>query len=223
MLKTKIEIILIGTILLLMPFVAGADYQGQKNNFFIDSSYDAFLREGISATLREISANLYFYLDDQWWESLSFEKKEKIQNSLKVLAIEFENKIYPILTNTFGSEWKPGIDRDERITILIHPMVEEAGGYFNSGDEYPKLQNPKSNQREMIYLNARHIDKENSKSFLAHEFTHLITFNQKEKIRGVSEEIWLNEALSEYAPTLLGYDDVYQGSNLQRRVKDFFG
>ena len=221
MLKTKIEIILIGTILLLMPFVAGADYQGQKNNFFIDSSYDAFLREGISATLREISANLYFYLDDQWWESLSFEKKEKIQNSLKVLAIEFENKIYPILTNTFGSEWKPGIDRDERITILIHPMVEEAGGYFNSGDEYPKLQNPKSNQREMIYLNASHILSPNLKSFLSHEFTHLITFNQKEKTFGVSEEVWLNEARAEYAPTLLGYDDIYEGSNLQKRVKIF--
>ncbi|GAH35118.1 unnamed protein product, partial [marine sediment metagenome] len=26
---------------------------------------------------------------------------------------------------------------------------------------------------------------------------------------------------AEYAPTLLGYDDEYEGSNLQRRVKKF--
>jgi hypothetical protein len=215
------EKIFIGIIFLFLPLFVSADTLGQKVDFFIDPSYDAFLREKISATLRKISPNLYFYLDDQWWESLSLEKKDQIQDSLKILTTEFENKIYPTLTSTFGSEWKPGIDRDERITILIHPMIEEAGGYFNNGDEYPKLQNPKSNEREMVYLNARHIDKENAKSFLAHEFTHLITFNQKEKIYGVSEEIWLNEARSEYAPTLLGYDDEYRGSNLEQRVKTF--
>ena len=60
-----------------------------------------------------------------------------------------------------------------------------------------------------------------AKSSLAHEFTHLITFNQKEKKYGVEEEIWLNEARAEYASTLVGYDDVYDGSNLERRVKKF--
>ena len=40
---------------------------------------------------------------------------------------EFESKIYPVLTGNLGSEWNPGIDKDSRITILIHPMNEEAG------------------------------------------------------------------------------------------------
>jgi len=73
----------------------------------------------------------------------------------------------------------------------------------------------------MVYLNANYITDPLTKSFLAHEFTHLITFNQKEKIQGVEEETWLNEARAEYAPTLLGYDSDYEGSNLQRRVKKF--
>jgi len=59
------------------------------------------------------------------------------------------------------------------------------------------------------------------KSFLAHEFTHLVTFNQKDKMKKVSEEIWLNEVRAEYAPTLMGYDANYEDSNLKQRVKSF--
>jgi hypothetical protein len=73
----------------------------------------------------------------------------------------------------------------------------------------------------MIYLNANLLGSPQTKSFLSHEFMHLITFNQKDKTYGVSEEIWLNEARSEYVPTLLGYDEEYQGSTLQMRVEKF--
>ena len=218
--KIKLKIVFI-LIFLLVPLFASADTLGQKVDFSIDSSYDLSNREQISAVLIGISHELYFYLDENWWQNQNFYQQNDIKNSINFLASEFENQIYPTLTYTFGSEWKPGIDGDERITILIHPMIKEAGGYFNSGDEYLKIQNPKSNQREMVYLNASHIDSPLAKSFLAHEFTHLITFNQKEKIQGVTEEIWLNEARSEYTPTLLGYDDEFEGSNLQNREKIF--
>ncbi|GAI17077.1 unnamed protein product, partial [marine sediment metagenome] len=145
----------------------------------------------------------------------------QINQKIYELSNEFERNIYPTLTSNFGSEWKPGIDNDLRVTVLIHPMKKNAGGYFNSGDEYSRLENPFSNEREMIYLNADYITNPLNKSFLAHEFVHLITFNEKEKIQGVTEEIWLNEARADYAPTLCGYDSEYQGSNLERRVKEF--
>ncbi len=132
---------------------------------------------------------------------------------------EFKNRIYPILTAAFGSEWKPGIDKDERITILFHPMKKDARGYFNPGDEYPKIMSIRSNEKEMIYLNADFITSTQTiNSFLAHEFLHLIDFNQKEKLQGVEEEIWLNEGRAEYASTLLGYDDVFTNSYLENRV-----
>lgn len=219
--RFKKQIILIGLIFLILPLVASADTLGQTVKFNIDPSYDLQKRQEISATLREITNQLYFYIDNEWWDSLNFQERAKIPDALKDLGREFDNKIYPTLTSRFGFEWKPGIDEDEKITVLVHPMIEGAGGYFNSGDEYPRLQNPESNQREMVYLNASYLDSQNAKSFLAHEFTHLITFNQKDKIYGVSEETWLNESRAEYAPTLLGYDDEYQGSNLQQRVKIF--
>jgi len=219
--RFKKQIILIGLIFLILPLVASADTLGQTVKFNIDPSYDLQKRQEISATLREITNQLYFYIDNDWWDSLNFQERAKIPDALKDLGREFDNKIYPTLTSRFGFEWKPGIDKDEKITVLIHPMVEGAGGYFNNGDEYPRIQNPESNQREMVYLNASYLDSQNAKSFLAHEFVHLITFNQKDKAYGVSEETWLNEARAEYAPTLLGYDDEYQGSNLQQRVRIF--
>jgi len=194
---------------------------GESQNFNIEPAYDLSQREQLTATLVKISSQLYWYADSNWWNSFGSDNQSKVQESLNNLTEEFEYKIYPILTSTFGQEWTPGIDKDTRITILVHPMKEDAGGYFNSGDEYPKAQSLKSNEREMIYLNSQFIDSSQEKSFLAHEFTHLISFNQKERRYGISEETWLNEARAEYASTLVGYDQDYQGSNLDRRVKNF--
>jgi len=215
------KLIFLGIVFLTLPVFVFADSLGEKVDFFVDPNYDSSQREEISAILQKRSPNLYFYIDDSWWETLKYQERREVNQALRDLDDEFSQKIYPTLTSTFGSEWKPGIDEDNRITLLIHPMIKEAGGYFNNGDEYSRLQNAESNEREMIYLNADYLTSSLAKSFLSHEFTHLITFNQKEKKYDVEEEIWLNEARAEYAPTLLSYDDEYEGSNLQRRVKSF--
>ena len=193
----------------------------QVLDFNIDSDYDIGARSSISATLVKTTSKLYFYIEKNWWDSQVYAKQNEILNNLENLSQEFDNKIYPVLTSAFGSEWKPGIDGDERITLLFHLMKPDVGGYFRTTDEYLKLQLPDSNEREMVYLPIAQIDSPQLKRFLAHEFVHLITFNQKDKIYGVSEETWLNEARAEYAPTLLGYDDIYDGSNLQKRVQYF--
>lgn len=203
------------------PVFILADSQGQVKDFYIDKTYDLTAREKIPAVLQKISQRAYFYLEKEWFEKLDSEEREKINQNLEILSQEFDQTIYPQLTSLFGSEWKPGIDNDERITILFHQLREENAGYFNSGDEYPRLQSQKSNEREMIYLAAKNLFFDKTKSFLAHEFTHLITFNQKDRLRGVSEHIWLNEARAEYSPTYLGYDREYQNSIFQQRVKSF--
>jgi len=134
---------------------------------------------------------------------------------------EFDLVIYPKERTFFGSEWNPGLDNDKRITILVLPLIDSAGGYFNSNDEYSRTVFSNSNQREMIYLNAFYAKKPDAKSFLAHEFQHLITFYQKTVLYNLEEDIWLNEARSEYAPTLLGYDNIYPGSSLEKRTELF--
>lgn len=220
--KTKLTLIIFATVFFnLSTSVVSADTSVQKVDFFIDKNYDLSQREKISATLQRISAKVYFYFDNDWWQKLDSQEKERINNVLLDLGNEFSNKIYPTLTFLFGSEPKPGIDNDERITILFHQMKEGVGGYFNNGNEYTKLENPESNEREMIYLNTDHLFSPHIKSLLAHEFIHLITFNQKENLRGIEEEVWLNELRAELAPTLLDYDTDYENSNLKERVKQF--
>jgi hypothetical protein len=219
--KTKTQILLAGFIFLLLPFFVGADTQGQRTNFFIAQSFDIKGREKILAVLENVSLKGYFYLESDWEETLSEDEKKTINQNLEILGQEFDNTIYPKLTAAYGSPWEPGIDNSYNITVLFHKMKDGAAGYFNDGDEYPKIQNPKSNEREMIYLNADYLKFPAVKGYLAHEFVHLITFNQKDKERGVREEVWLNEARADFAPTLLGYDIKYQGSNLQQRVNQF--
>lgn len=214
-------LLFLGIIFLVLPLEAKAYYQNQQVNFFIDKSYDISNREEVPATLIYISPKLYFYVENNYWNSLNDIQKQEILNYLNILSQEFENKIYPTLTSLFGSERKPGIDKDDHITILLHQMKKESGGYFNSGNGYPKTQYSLSNEREMIYLNIEHIKEDAAKNFLSHEFMHLISFSQKELVFNVQEDIWLNEARSEYTSTLLNYDSAYEGSALQKRTKVF--
>jgi hypothetical protein len=205
----------------LFPFFVSADFVGQTTNFFVDQSYDAFNRKEVTAILVKEGVWAYYYVEKDWWEKLPSEERQNTLSILNDLSTEFDQKIYPTLTATFGSEWRPGIDGDNKITILFHSMKDEAGGYFNSGNEFPKRQNPESNEREMTHLNIKRIYHPLLKSYLAHELIHLITFNQKEKLRGVTEEVWLNELRAEMAPTILGYDIVFENSNLSQRIRNF--
>ena len=220
-LKLRKLIFIFGFVFLFSPVFILADSLGEEINFNLDKSFDLTGRGEAKAFLEIIGERAYFYLDKNWWQALTYSEKQKMEMVLSSLSQEFDKKIYPTLTNVFGSEAKPGIDKDEKITILIHPMGKGVGGYTQMGDIYEKIQNPKSNQREMVYLNSDYLDSSLAKGFLAHEFTHLITINQKTLLRGVIEEIWLNEARAEYSITLLGYNNFYQGSNLERRVNDF--
>ena len=190
--------------------------------FNVSEGFDLNGRSQIDAVLVKTKQNIYFYIEEDWWSSQSFQSQNDTLSSLDNLSDEFNTNIYPVLTSIFGSEWKPGVDGDNKIAVFFHSMKPGIGGYFNSADEYLKLQIPKSNEREMVYISTEHLNSFNRlKILLSHEFTHLIEFNQKERISGSQEEVWLNEAIADYAVTVLGYDDKYFGSNLEKRVKDF--
>jgi hypothetical protein len=197
---------------------ANAQTAGSEVNFNVEPSYDYAGRQEVTAFLQQIGNNAYFYIESAYYRTLTPDQKKEFSDAVNNLSREFDNAIYPKLRDFLGSEQKPGIDGEEKITVLLFNMGNDAAGYFNSADEYPKIQSPKSNEREMVYLSANQITSPLAAGYLAHEFVHLITFNQK---RGVSEETWLNEARAEYAPTLLGYDNIYAGSLLQKRVNDF--
>lgn len=219
------KLVFVGVFLsaLLLPLGVAADVLGDQRRFSVDPAYDAKEREELDAVLQVTNSTVYLYVEKPWWGSLSLVQQEEGKQALIALAQEFEQNIYPILTQTFGTEWNPGIDQDPIITVLLHEMQEEAGGYTNYGDSYLRLQNPKSNEREMTYLNVKNLQSPLLKSFLAHEFVHVITFNQKNRLKDATEEAWLNEVRAEYASTLLGYDLSYETSMIKQRVQNFLG
>lgn len=207
--------------ILIFPSVLYAAQLGEAVNFKITPSYDSRGRSETTAFLKRISASAYFYVERDFWDSLDQTAKNDFESKLDVLAMEFDQNIYPNITALFGSEWKPGIDNDERVTILLALLHKNAGGYFDSGNEFSKQQNPDSNEREMLYLNASFLTQSRAKVFLAHEFQHLISFFQKDKRLNKEDDVWLNEVRSEYAPYFLNMETVYRGSNIESRARQF--
>src|SRR3989338_8800735 len=100
-----------------LPFLglAQQDVINQQTNFNIEASKDLSQRTEISAILIGVSPAAYWYADKSWWQDLAAKEQAEIEQSLGLLAEEFEENIYPNLTRTFGSEWIPGIDKDTRI------------------------------------------------------------------------------------------------------------
>jgi len=105
--KTRFKILFVGIIFLSLPGFVLAVSLGEKADFFVDPTYDLSQREEISATLQRISSKAYFYIDNQWWETLEYQEKQEINQALRSLDSEFYYKIYQTLTSNFGYEWKP--------------------------------------------------------------------------------------------------------------------
>jgi len=209
----KFEILII-LFLILLPSFCLADSYAEKRIFFVESDYDFLEREKILTTNLAISDKAYFYVEDEFFGNLSQSEKQNFYENLKKISKEFNLKIYPKLVSIFGREPKYGVNGDPKITILFHRMKEEIGGYFRIDDNFERAIAPLSNERKMIYLNVSFLDEEIIKSNLAHEFTHLIIFNQKTK--EIEEERWIQEMVADIAPTLLGYAE-----NLEKRIETF--
>lgn len=118
-------------------------------------------------------------------------------------ARAFEERIYPRNRQIFGSERSPGVDCDPRLTILNVPL-QGAGGYFSSADAVPAEVNRFSNEREMfvIGINSYPLGTDGYESTLAHEFQHMIEWNEQRR-----SPSWFNEGMSTLAEDLNGYVD----------------
>jgi hypothetical protein len=216
----KKKLIIMGGVLTFL--FTGVVFADNKDVFFVEPSYDFQEREQLSAVLKQETEHTYFYIEEQWWEDLYEEEQEETTDILKELGKEFEEHIFPETSSFLGDMPKHKVvGEEERVVVLFHQMQETSGGYFRTGDQYSAYQYPHSNEKNIIYVNADLIKDINLKSYLAHEYTHLVTFNEKNKRQRVNEEVWLNELRAEIMISLLGYNDVYEGSNLEIRVNSF--
>ena len=136
-----------------------------------------------------VSPHAYWYVEDGLTVS---------QSGIERSASRFEEDIYPVVTQVFGTEWTPGVDNDPRLNIL-NAKLKSVAGYFSSTDEYPVAVRPRSNQREIIYINALNVPPggSNYDQVLAHELQHAIHWNAD-----ASEDTWVNEGLAELSSSI---------------------
>ena len=149
----------------------------------------------ITATLQKVGTHCYIYVEDGQTVSSTV---------IDDAANEFDTNIYPTDTSIFGSE--PDVDGDPRITILLMDIRDGyngsggfVAGYFHSLNEYNSTH---SNLREMFYMDVNPGQPGTTQFYgtLAHEFQHMIHFNQDG-----NEETWVNEGCSTLAEYLCGY------------------
>ena len=218
--KTVKTLIISAIIFFAFPVIAFGYEIGNTNTFFVDSNYSLDRNDRVEGELILSSQKAVLYVESNFWQSKSDEEKEEIAKELKEVLDEFDRKIYPDVTYTFGIESYLGADGNSKITLLFHKAKAGVNGYIRNIDAYEKAAAPESNERKIIYLNTDLIDGEWLKETLAHELVHLITLNKKDLRYGVKEDTWLNEARAEYVVTLLGYNEGSE-TYIDSRIKSF--
>lgn len=166
---------------------------GDGETFWV-INVDTTERFQTNATLRYVGEHIYFWIENGVRYS---------ESDLKRLSETFEEKIYPINREFFGSEPNPGIDDDPHIFILYARGTGRSNaGYFSALDAYNPLVNQYSNGHEMFVFNADNMRLSDADTYgaLAHEFQHMIHFNTDR-----NEDTWINEGFAVVAELLNGY------------------
>ena len=145
----------------------------------------------VSASLLAVSEHAYFFFEEGF---------EPERADLDAAVAAFEDRVWPVVTGAFGPPPTPGVDGDERITILHADLGQAIGGYISDSDTYPRAVSPHSNQRETIYMNtlAATPGSPTYVFILAHELQHLSHIELDR-----DEAAWVNEGLSEFAAALV--------------------
>jgi immune inhibitor A len=169
---------------------------GDTARFWIQNE-DTQVHQQITATLMYETPHAYMWVE----QGVTLN-----QAALEQSANLFENKTYPTDHKYFGSEWSPGVDDDVHLSILnARGLGHNVGGYFSAADEFSRLANPYSNEREMFYISADPGGPQPGTAFydgvLAHEFQHMIHWAHHR-----NEDSWVNEGMSVLAMHLNGFD-----------------
>ena len=176
--------------------------EGHRQTFWVSDTIGSRAYT-VEATLKVVSKHAYWYVDDTL--DLPIE-------GLEEAAEVYESRIHPSITASFGDIWNPGVDNDPRLTVLHTPLTG-VSGYFGSSDEYPRETHPRSNEREMIYIDGIRL-KPGSRAYLgvlAHELQHAVHWNLDP-----GEDAWLNEGMSEVGKELAGYRASFVNAFLAR-------
>lgn len=173
--------------------------------------------DNIKAEVRYITEHGLIYVDEET-PAGGFTDAD-----LAFLAEQFENPIHPTVTGVFGSE--SDLDENGRVVILFTPGVNRltppdsdgyVGGFFFGVDLLTDRDG--SNKGEIFYavvpdptgahgpILGRATLLRSIPAILAHEFQHMVHFNQRILVAGAADQdaLWLSEAMAQMAEDLVG-------------------
>ncbi len=210
--------------------------KGTALSFWVITSFEGetFKEAQITAKVQEVGAHCYVVVDQDTLANPL--EASPIATRAREIAKAFDEAIYPTNTRLFGGEPNPGIDNDGRVFILLTPAVGNYGrdttlGYFSQRDEFaPKPDSPAvfkhSNVKEMLYVSSRIVlqgSKDDYLGTIAHEFQHMINFNQKVMVgrNKSSDDLWIDEGMAMYAIEANGFGLKAGGEVLANHVKRY--
>ncbi|MGE0159448.1 MAG: IPT/TIG domain-containing protein [Gemmatimonadales bacterium] len=202
---------------------------GEQRSFNVLNGHGGFDRVG--AVARSVGSHAAIFVDTLA-PTGGFSTGE-----LDAFAARFDQVIYPRDTTTFG---RPSdLDANGRIVILFTPAVNRltppgsssfVGGFFYGVDLLPSSSG--SNGGEIFYsivpdpagahgnVRSKSAVANVVPAILAHEFQHMIHFNERILVRGAEtqEALWLSEALAQMAEELVYRDYVALGDTASQTL-----
>ncbi len=156
-------------------------------------------------------------------------KEYVTSDDVELYLNEFE-KYYEDLKDHFGREPDPKDfsvleNTDGRVNIVLSEM--SCAGYFYSADLYSQEMFRHSNEDKVIYINSAYSDpkhlhgQEHTPAVIAHEFQHLLHYNERVLAGAYQTETWINEGFSELAKDVAGYGFYHENPYQQLRVADY--
>jgi hypothetical protein len=164
----------------------------------------------VQSTCRAVGSHCYIFVENAiWGNQVTQAAVDSVRENFEVRTPADPSRgVFQTDVDVFGPV--PDVDGDARIIILILNIVDGfettggyIGGYFDSTNEYDLS---KSNRAEMIYLDADPVDLRTesgireSMSIVAHEFQHMLHWNQDP-----DEIYFVKEGCSVEAEVICGY------------------
>jgi len=124
----------------------------------------------------------------------------------QAFALAFDEEVYDVVRELWGSEPFPGVDNDPRIhAVFAGNLGGRVAAYYSSQNSYPTGVFPYGNVRDMMLFNlstiGSAINRDEVISIAAHEFQHMIRHHVDR-----NESTWLDEGFAMFTEHYLGYD-----------------
>ena len=190
---------------------AGVQYEvGDRRSFFFAAQGDV-PDQSIEARVVAVNEHAVAFVQEDLREEDDNIGEEQLKEALDLFAGD-----YPVLVETFGAP--SDVDGDGRVAVLVTHLIDDAdaGGQFRASSVLPREAGGDGNMIDLMWVNPLY-PAESYRSLLAHEFQHLVNFNQHVLVRrGISEASWLNEGLSHLAEDLVADPHVSGNYSLVR-------